>query len=135
MTSPCASAFPAAPDDEYKKNYEYKLNVDDQKIEKIESSVEESEDPNETPIDQPYELSVIGESYIIDLATVLEFEKEKNIDDQTPLETLVKNYIGEFYNVSSDQNLVDYIYKLYDLSFNYEYIENKIIYTIKLVLR
>lgn len=93
----------------------------------------------------PYEYRVMGDNRILSLINNLSFDvvletKDKSRDEiKNELKEEIKNYINNTYNLDSSQDLIDYIYNLYDVTYNYEYVSEYDIdntkYMIKLILR
>ena len=72
-----------------------------------------------------------------DISTTIDSEKDGN-ENYVKLKELVKNYIGELYNIQDD-NVLDYIYSLYNYKSSFDYKEsnniNDYIYKVEIKLK
>lgn len=72
-----------------------------------------------------------------DISTTIDSEKDEN-ENYVKLKELVKNYIGELYNIQ-DNDVLDYIYSLYDYKSSFDYKEldniNDYIYNVEIKLK
>lgn len=107
-------------------NYVYQLNTKDNAIERIIEF-----DPD-TP-----EIVEQGNGWGLMLKDELSFTIEKPSNNGVLLVDLVKDKLGDIYGISN-QTLINYIYKLYYMMFDYDYImkgdDPWTIYTIKMTL-
>lgn len=124
-------------EDDENLNFDYYYDVYNQEIKQIDYSGETS------LISGIPEITLQHIDRVLVIPTSLSFINEQALDPDlapiTPLSEIIKDEIASLLGLSSDDDLVDYIYKLYYSEFTYEYEfskeeGNKIKYLIKLTL-
>ena len=98
-------------DPDYSLNYKYGLDVNSQNIIKLD---------NLENLDNIYEINYYGNNWGLILLPELNFNIIKESDSNQSLKSLIKSHIKKFYNFNND-NIVDYVYDLYKITFDYEY--------------
>ena len=116
-------------DNKYNLNYDYYLRIYDKSI----HTMSEINDIN-VP-----EICKYGDSWVLNLLSQLNFTITKDLNDDTSLKDLIKKQLETIYKTNDDSELTDYIYNLYNVKFDYEFVENRnqhtsIIYKVKSIL-
>ena len=83
----------------------------------------------------------LGKGKMLVLVGELNYVIDKNTEDSTPIEILIKQKIAQTYNYDfdDDQQRINYVYDLYDVNFKYDYkyIDSldEIEYKVKMILK
>ena len=123
MLSPCVMS-----DENFDLNYQYYQNIYDKQIYKFSDSDYYS-----------FEYRTGGKNMILDVMSELNYVIDKGPNETRNIETLIKAELNATYHLEGDDELIDYIYKLYNVTFKYEYkYDNSLDYTtynVKMILK
>ena len=131
LLTPCLKT-----DSDYSLNYEYCQSVDDDTIYNIPSDPQDSE----YGYFQDFEYRLMGDNRLLDVMSELNYTIEKDVSDERTVKDLIKQQLVITYNIdSTNTDLIDYIYNLYNITFKYEYkLETSIdtvVYKVKMILK
>ena len=82
----------------------------------------------------------LGKGKMLVLISELNYVIDKNTEDPTSIETLIKQRIAQTYGYDlTEEQLINYVYNLYDVNFKYDYKNidslDKIEYKVKMILK